>query len=205
MNYFQIGSLATILSTITYSAAMEQNDQFFLNSTIATALIGGVNNYLRDYVSIPGYRTSHPIVYALQQMNDFMGTEDSEDPSQKVLKIARHDTVKRSIALIYDEYHQDPTYKSALADALASTNKDATSKGQAWSRVGRTSCLCIGNSIAAHSSYRCPTSYNTDYHAHLQEILRLSNDADPKDAGVYIAGLYTLFVAMQERLALMNE
>jgi hypothetical protein len=204
MNYFQACLLATVFSAITCITAMDQHDKFLLNAATATALIDNINNYSRDFVSTSKYSTSHPIIHAIQQMKNFMDAENKE-PGQRVLKIARHHTVKEPIERIYDEYRRDPEYNAALTTALESKDKDAVTKIQALNRALHTSGLCIIKSIAAYSSYRFPTSWNPDYQAQFEETLKLNNDADPKDAGVYIAGTYTMFVAMQEILATMSE
>jgi hypothetical protein len=181
---------------------------FLLEEPIAERLIRGIETYNTQLPLVPGYYPLHPFVYTTQHMKIMMCSALGETScSKKVMKIALHASVAPHLDPLRKSYQQSTVYNAALADAVASIKQRAPGDLQISyiNRARRESGLCIGQYIKEHSSYRCPTEQDPDPRKHLATLLELNTKANTKEDGVYIAGVYALFLAMQERERALDQ
>jgi hypothetical protein len=209
-NIIYLFCLMNISGSLIYS--MEKG-YLILNQDNAEYLIRATTRYLNVATTAPSYSPTHPLITAYNQLLSIADKCDSKSYIHKACNIAEHPTITPYLYVMYDTWNKDVACQNAFKTACNATARAYTSQPsqglqtiakQNWNTFCRTTALLIGDTVTKYSTFRCPNGCDPDESKHIENLLQLNMNANPEDASVYIAGVYSLFVFKQIREANSN-
>jgi hypothetical protein len=178
----------------------------------AQALVEGVQQYtaimdklqkespeIENNAAFKAYKTMCSIMH----LNLVDGTL-SRFALKRVQDLREYTGVLPALKDIYTYYHENKNYQDLLKKAQAVATEYPEEAKKLLTTLMQKGCLNISIRIKDTSSFICPKVHFEDPKEQCTYILSLNEkQAKEKDIHVYIAGVYALFLCVQEKDALL--